>query len=222
MSRYLISTVKEVIEVSRRPVPVLDKNGAPTGAVEYQSATVLKACELMAKSYFYNLLSILIRRRIVSVGLDEEKVIVFHDGFRLGRWGDFFRKKGMQNVMLDTHIYIFAMENFMPVHAEWVQRLYMAFNSLMLRRAGRYVPVVTGEWCIANRRAQKLIGREGKEEECRRRFRQTARLEQNVWERTAGSIYWNYQLYRDREKPFDEVWKNGWDLSRCWAEGWID
>lgn len=49
MSRYLISTVKEVIEVSRRPVPVLDKNGAPTGAVEYQSATVLKACELMAK-----------------------------------------------------------------------------------------------------------------------------------------------------------------------------
>ena len=154
--------------------------------------------------------------------LDEEKVIVFHDGFRLGRWGDFFRKKGMQNVMLDTHIYIFAMENFMPIHAEWVQRLYMAFNSLMLRRAGRYVPVVTGEWCIANRRAQKLIGRKGKEEECRRRFRQTARLEQGVWERTAGSIYWNYQLYRDREKPFDEVWKNGWDLSRCWAEGWID
>lgn len=49
MSRYLISTVKEVIEVSRRPVPVLDKTGAPTGAVEYQSATVLKACELMAK-----------------------------------------------------------------------------------------------------------------------------------------------------------------------------
>ena len=49
MSDYLISTVKEVIEVSRKPVPVLDKTGAPTGAVEYQSATVLKACELMAK-----------------------------------------------------------------------------------------------------------------------------------------------------------------------------
>ena len=49
MSDYLIDTVREVIEVARRPVPVLDKNGAPTGAVEYQSATVLKACELMAK-----------------------------------------------------------------------------------------------------------------------------------------------------------------------------
>lgn len=49
MSDYLIATVKEVIEVARKPVPVLDKSGAPTGAVEYQSATVLKACELMAK-----------------------------------------------------------------------------------------------------------------------------------------------------------------------------
>lgn len=47
--RYLLSTVHEVIEVSRRPVPVLDKSGQPTGATEYQSATVLKACELMAK-----------------------------------------------------------------------------------------------------------------------------------------------------------------------------
>lgn len=49
MGQYLISTVREVIEVSRRPIPVLDKSGHPTGAVEYQSATVLKACELMAK-----------------------------------------------------------------------------------------------------------------------------------------------------------------------------
>lgn len=49
MGQYLISTVREVIEVARRPVPVLDKSGNPTGAVEYQSATVLKACELMAK-----------------------------------------------------------------------------------------------------------------------------------------------------------------------------
>lgn len=49
MSDYLISTVREVIEVSRKPTPVLDRNGTPTGATEYQAATVLKACELMAK-----------------------------------------------------------------------------------------------------------------------------------------------------------------------------
>lgn len=49
MIQYLINTVKEVIEVSRQPVPVLDKTGKPTGATEYQAATVLKGCELLAK-----------------------------------------------------------------------------------------------------------------------------------------------------------------------------
>ena len=49
MSDYLISTVREVIEVSRKPIPVLDRNGMPTGATEYQAAMILKACELMAK-----------------------------------------------------------------------------------------------------------------------------------------------------------------------------
>ena len=41
--------------------------------------------------------------------LPEEKVIVFHDGFRLGVWKDFFVKQHMKNVMLDTHIYIQAI-----------------------------------------------------------------------------------------------------------------
>lgn len=49
MVDYLIDTVKEVIEVARQPVPVLDKTGHPTGATEYQAATVLKGCELLAK-----------------------------------------------------------------------------------------------------------------------------------------------------------------------------
>ena len=49
MVDYLNDTVKEVIEVARQPVPVLDKSGHPTGATEYQAATVLKGCELLAK-----------------------------------------------------------------------------------------------------------------------------------------------------------------------------
>lgn len=153
--------------------------------------------------------------------LGEDKVIVFHDGFRLGRWGNFFRKKGMQNVMLDTHIYIFAMENFVPFHAEWVYRLYMAANRWMLKRAGRHTPVLVGEWCIANRRGQKLLKDSGDGESCRRAFRNIADMQKKVWEETAGHIYWNYQLYRDREVPFDEIWKNGWDLNRCWMNGWM-
>ena len=153
--------------------------------------------------------------------LSEEKAIVFHDGFRLGRWGDFFRKKEMQNVILDTHIYIFAMENFVPFHAKWVYRLYMAANRRLLKRAGRHIPVVVGEWCIANRRSQKFLKGQADKEKCRQTFREAASMQKKVWNETAGHIYWNYQLYRDREAPFDEIWKNGWDLNRCWMNGWM-
>lgn len=153
--------------------------------------------------------------------LSEDKVIVFHDGFRLGRWGNFFKKKGMQNVMLDTHIYIFAMENFVPIRAKWVYRMYMAVNAWLLKRAGRHVPVVVGEWCIANRRAQKYIGDPQKKEQCRLAYREVADMQKQVWQHTAGHIYWSYQLYRDREKPFEAVERNGWDLSRCWLNDWI-
>lgn len=154
--------------------------------------------------------------------LGEDKVIVFHDGFRLGRWGNFFNKRGMQNVVLDTHIYIFAMENFVPFHAKWVYRLYMAVNGLMLRRAGRHIPVVVGEWCIANRWAQKYLGDPKKKELCSRAYREIADMQKRVWAQTAGQIYWSYQLYRDKKEPFDEAWKNGWDLDRCWRNSWID
>lgn len=159
--------------------------------------------------------------KVLRKHLGVDKVIVFHDGFRLGRWGNFFQSKGMQNVMLDTHIYIFAMENFVPFHASWVYRTYLAFNEWVLRRASRYTPVVVGEWCIANRKAQQLATDPTKEQECRETFREIADMQLAVWNKTAGQIYWNYQLYRDREQPFDQNWKNGWDLSRALNNGWI-
>lgn len=153
--------------------------------------------------------------------LSEDRVIVFHDGFRLGRWRNFFKKKGMQNVMLDTHIYIFAMENFVPFHTKWVYRMYIAANQWLLRRAGKYTPVVVGEWCIANRWAQKMLRNSKDVTQCAQAYREIADMQKKVWSQTAGHIYWNYQLFRDKNKPFDEEWKNGWDLSRCWMNGWI-
>ena len=113
------------------------------------------------------------------------------------------------------------MENFVPFHAKWVYQLYMAFNAWQLRRASRHIPVVVGEWCIANRKAQKLADDPAKQEECRKIFREIADMQLKVWNQTAGHIYWNYQLFRDKKKPFDESWKNGWDLSRCWLNDWI-
>ena len=103
----------------------------------------------------------------------------------------------------------------------WIYRLYTAFNTWLLRRASRYTPVVVGEWCIANRKAQNLYSVPGKEDECRKIFREVGKMQLKAWNTSAGQIYWNYQLLRDQAAPLDEVWKNGWDLNRCWKNDWL-
>ena len=81
----------------------------------------------------------------------------------------------------------------------------------------QHIPVITGEWCLSNKYALK--GRT--EEEKAGRFRLLAQIQRKVWEEGAGSIYWNYQLLRDKDAVFDEEWKESWDLTRCWEKGYM-
>ena len=96
--------------------------------------------------------------------LPENKTIVFHDGFRLRHWGKFFRKEHMKKVVLDTHIYIFAMESFVPIHMPWVYQIYIKSQQRLIERIQRDVPVVVGEWCICNKYAEKAVSQAKSEE----------------------------------------------------------
>ena len=149
--------------------------------------------------------------------LPEEKVIIFHDGFRLTKWNRFFDKNGMKNVMLDTHIYIFAMEMFVPVHVPFVYQIYLKIDKWRISRVQKHVPVVVGEWCLSNKYCLKAPDKAVK---CRR-FQKIAKLQMDAWAAGSGFIYWNYQLLRDKEKAFDEEWKESWDMTRCWKNGWF-
>lgn len=160
--------------------------------------------------------------------LSSETVIVFHDGFRLGAWGGWFRREGMRNVILDTHIYITAMEGFMPIHAMWVYRAYVGWNAWQIRRASRHIPVIVGEWCLVNQLAldagKAAPSTESGDEARARVYREVAALELDAWNVSGGQIYWNYQLRRDGEHPTD--FRTGgdleaWDLTRAWAGDWI-
>lgn len=156
--------------------------------------------------------------------LAEDKVIVFHDGFRLRHWGKFFRQEKMKNVLLDTHIYIFAMESFVPIHRPWVYRLYVTSQMRLIERISRDIPVVVGEWCICNRYAEKHRDTETEDkvqEHRKERYREVARLQQTAWNVSAGNIYWSYQFGTDHKKRLDEDWKESWDFCRCAEHGWI-
>lgn len=153
--------------------------------------------------------------------LRPEHVIVFHDGFRLGSWNRWFKREGMKNVILDTHIYITAMELFVPIHAMWLYRLFVGYNAWLIRRVERHIPVVVGEWCLVNKRALTVKGEEAK----RHVYRGVNDLQMAAWNASAGQIYWNYQLLRDDTKTPRNYRTNeeleAWDLSRAWRHGWV-
>ena len=163
-------------------------------------------------------------RRLRAI-LPEDKTIVFHDGFRLTSWNSFFRNSGMKNVVLDTHIYIFAMENFVPVAKPWVYKAYIDICLRQIRSVQKDIPVIVGEWCICNKYADRMkgsvMGSEEYERQQREKYREIAKLELDAWGEAKGWIYWNYQLLRDRDIPTDESWKESWDLYRCFRNGWL-
>ena len=158
--------------------------------------------------------------------LPREKIIVFHDGFRPRAWGDFFVRSGMQNVVLDTHIYVFAMENFVPVHKPWVYQIYINYQKKLIARIQQHMPVIVGEWCICNRYAEKqpksAVSAEDAASVRRERYRKIAAMQLDAWDTADGHIYWNYQLLRSRTEAPDLSWKESWDLSRCILNGWLD
>ena len=154
----------------------------------------------------------------LRVFLPKDKTIVFHDGFRFTAWNRFFRESKFENVALDTHIYIFAMENFVPIRTPWVYQRYVNINRRALQRVQKDVRVIVGEWCISNRYA--IAGKTP--EERKKRFNEIAAMQLSAWNEAYGWFYWNYQLLRDRTTPTDELWKESWDLCRCIRNGWID
>lgn len=173
-------------------------------------------------------------RRLRKI-LPENKTIVFHDGFRLRHWGKFFHKEHMKNVVLDTHIYIFAMESFVPIHMPWVYQIYIKSQQRLIERIQKDVPVVVGEWCICNKYAEKAVSGKSAEEPSdrsaqadaqdelrKKRYLEIAAMQLQAWESGAGWIYWSYQFKPNRKEPLDEKWKESWDFSRCVENGWIE
>lgn len=167
--------------------------------------------------------------------LRPETVIVFHDGFRLLRWGGWFRRAGMCNVMLDTHQYLIAMEDQLfsgPARRlylrsrrlPWLYRMLVGASSIAIRSAARRIPVLVGEWCVENQWALHSQNRSAA-------YRQVSRLQRAAWDVSAGQIYWSYQLARSAKpgsgegKPPRDPRNGGnleaWDLTRVWRHGWI-
>lgn len=95
--RYRDEPTLHSIEVLNEPVSWSVFHGTSNTAKDVREASGSTHIPLRFLKRFYR--DAYIRLRTI---LRPETVIVFHDGFRLFRWGDWFRRAGMCNVMLDT------------------------------------------------------------------------------------------------------------------------
>ena len=177
--------------------------------------------------------------------LDENQAIVFHDGFRLGRWRDWFVREGMRGVMLDTHIYLVMAEHFplfRMIPERWMMscyRLFVRWNERRIRRAARYTPVIVGEWCVANNLVNRMIAKHsgdgGRSEENAMHstsirgsiYREVAAMQRKAWSASAGQIYWSYQLRGNHDflptidPQSDTSCLDPWDFTHVWHAGWM-
>jgi len=157
--------------------------------------------------------------------LPSDKLIVFHDGFRLHPWTDFFRDPKLKNVMLDIHPYIWALEMYEPVHAPWLYRIYLRLQRARIRKLQKRIPVLVGEWTACSRYAadMKQTGRAGTGifAQKRKRCRRVAAMEMDTWSEAAGWCYWSWKLYPDGRYRGKDSWKAMWDMSWCIRHGFL-
>lgn len=92
-------------------------------------------------------------------GLPEDKAVVFHDGFDIYQWKEFFTNPGLKNVILDTHQYLMMAEIAgCPQTAEGYDEFVRNTYAPMIAEVSEYVPVIVGEWCLFNSAARVVTG----------------------------------------------------------------
>lgn len=169
-------------------------------------------------------------------GLPEDKAVVFHDGFDIYQWKEFFANPELKNVILDTHQYLMMAEIAgCPQTAEGYDEFVRNTYAPMIAEVSEYVPVIVGEWCLFNSAGcgvdthggqSVLNGEEGaaaetlSAQEKRDLYQGVAASQLNAWSKGAGQYYWNYKLLTDTVNTPGWVGWDSWDLGRCIAQDW--
>ena len=221
--RYAYENALFGIEVLNEPISLSVFLASPSTrqAADKEEAKGSSFVPLAFLRSFYKKAYEVIRRH-----LPEDKCIVFHDGYRLEAWIDFFRRNAMVNVYVDAHIYIFHMESYIKIHDIRSYTAFIRLQKYRLKLMQSRVNIIVGEWCISNAYANDYTGDAGMSmeqiaTERKRRYLEVAALQLDAWKVTSGDIYWSYKFDGDADVPLDAHWKESWDYRRCRNNGWI-
>lgn len=167
-----------------------------------------------------------------------DKKVVFHDGFEIDAWEDFFKNGNFENVMLDTHQYLMMAE---MMGCEQNLESYLKFIdenfAKPIERVQKYVDVICGEWCAFNSYAVGMDTKGGQtvlngvdfsgkhnvlsSEERNHVFMTLTKAQIEAWNKGSGYYYWSYKLLLDTVNDINWYGWDSWDLGKCVSEGWF-
>lgn len=142
-------------------------------------------------------------------------VVVFHDGFRLREWDDYFTTSGFERFFVDTHQYLMLLtfaEGDLPLE-RYLDVVRTEFQT-MVEEMGPQLPLIVGEWCLDPMSTQiHQLPRAQRQEY----LRSIAEAQLQAWSGAAGWFFWSYKLLADG--PIAD----GWDLGKaielgCWPQ----
>lgn len=165
-----------------------------------------------------------------------DKVIAFHDGFRLDIWKDFFEQHNFENVYLDTHQYVMMAEMQQTEQNMNAYLIYLEQLGHEIKAVTEYVRVFVGEWSLFNSYAVG-VDTQGGINPTQKEFTQSTKLTKSeleevysqLWQKSIdawnvgdGYMYWTYKLNIDTiNEPAWYGW-DCWDVSRAIAKNWAD
>lgn len=167
-----------------------------------------------------------------------DKIVVFHDGFNLDVWEDFFKNGNFENVILDTHQYLMVAEG---KGCEQNLESYLKYIdeeiAKPIAKVQKYVDVICGEWSLFNSYAVGMDTKGGQStlngidctvkhntfsnDERKNIYMTLAKAQLKAFENGVGYYYWNYKLLLDTVNDINWYGWDSWDFGKCVSEGWF-
>lgn len=170
--------------------------------------------------------------------MDPDKYVVFHDGFDLKGWKDFFAEMKFENIILDTHQYLMMAEvlgcpQTLAGYLDYIKNVY----EKDIVEVQQYVDVICGEWCLFNSLAcgvdthggQSVLNGEDfsdntetlTKEQKKEIYLKLAKAQLAAWKKGSGYFYWSYKVLLDTANDPNWIGWDSWDLGKSVDQGWF-
>ncbi len=170
--------------------------------------------------------------------MGEDTYVVFHDGFQLKAWKEFFQRSRFRNVILDTHQYLMVAESLgCPQTPEGYETYVRQMLAKDLAEVQQYVDVICGEWSLFNSYLTGVDTKGGQSvlngldfsnnqehfspEEKKEVYQRLAKVQLEAWRQGSGYFYWNYKLLLDTVHEASWIGWDSWDLGKSVSQGWF-